>query len=69
MVQKVITEVIEKFREVNPEALTSKNGDKVLKPSWQMDKIAQNKIKWDAMTPEERDAQQEVYNQRTWEER
>ena len=40
MVQKVITEVIEKFREVNPEALTSKNGDKVLKPSWQMDKIA-----------------------------
>ena len=35
-IKKVITEVVTKFKELNPEALAARNGDKILKPSWQL---------------------------------
>ena len=61
MIHKVITDVVEQFRELNPEALASRNGDKVLKPKWQLDKEAENRERWDRMTPEERKAEKEAY--------
>ena len=41
----------------------------MLKPSWQLDKIAYNRARWEKMTPEEREAEKEMYKQSTWEER
>ena len=36
-IKKVISDVVELFRELNPEALACRNGDKILKPSWQLE--------------------------------
>ena len=33
-IQKVITDVVDKFRELNIEGLQARNGVKVLKPKW-----------------------------------
>lgn len=44
-----------KFKKINPEAMTSRNGEKVGKPSWQMQKEAKEKAEWDAMNPEQRE--------------
>ena len=59
-IRKVITEVVEQFRELNPEALTCRNGDKVMKPRWQLEKEARNREEWARMTPEEREATMEL---------
>ena len=52
-IKKVITEVVEQFKELNPEAMTSRNGEKVYKPRWQLDKEKDQHEKWHKMTPEE----------------
>lgn len=54
-IKKIITEVVAKFKKINPEAMTSRNGEKVGKPSWQMQKEAKEKAEWDAMNPEQRE--------------
>ncbi len=33
-IKKVITEVVDEFRDLNPEALAVRNGERVYKPSW-----------------------------------
>lgn len=58
-IKKVITEVVEKFRSLNPEGLAARNGVKVLKPKWQLDQEARDKEIWAKMTPEERQERME----------
>ena len=53
-IKHVITEVVAKFKELNPEAMQVRNGEKVLKPSWHLKQEAENREKWDKMTEEER---------------
>ena len=36
-VKKVITEVVTKYREMNPEGLAARNGEKVIKPRKQLE--------------------------------
>ena len=39
-IRTVITEVVNKFREMNPEGLAARNGEKVLKPRKQLEQEA-----------------------------
>ena len=44
------------FKEMNPEALACRNGDRILKPSWQLAQEAEGKERWLNMTEEEKQA-------------
>lgn len=51
-IKKVISEVVAKFKDLNPEALACRNGEKIDKPSWQLQKEANMRLEWEKMTPE-----------------
>lgn len=48
-VEKVIVETLEYFKTLNPEALACKNGDRIVKPAWQIEQEKQQRVEYEKM--------------------